>query len=237
MVKMTFNQEEWENFLIENGVVGFEPKTLKSGRTTFWYANFRTLLDDLKKVDKVAEYVYDFCSLQNCCLAHKIYPTSFFAVPEGPREFSSSLNRLLEDKHPGIVIPAVNLRAGYKTHGGVQDRYSVGPVSSQMRPALLEDVGTTGSSVTEYVMLMQELRISPIAVISMLNRCEKRDYPDGRTVQQVLSQDYNVLYLVMADASSILPKAVKILKPPKNIIYGLREELKDMERYAIEIKI
>jgi len=234
---MTFNQEEWENFLIENGVVGFEPKTLKSGRATFWYANFRTLLDDLKKVDKAAEYVYDFCSLQNYSLAHKIHPTNWFAVPEGPREFSSSLNRMLEDKNLGIVIPAVNLRAGYKTHGGVQDRYSVGPISSQMRPGLLEDVGTTGSSVTEYIMLMQELGISPTVVISMLNRCEKRDYPDGRTVREVLIKDYNVLYLVMTDASRILPKAVEMLKPPKYIINGLREELKDMERYAVKIKI
>ncbi len=228
---MTFNQEEYEEFLIENGVIGFLPSRLKSGRTTFWYANFRSPLQDLRKAENLAEFVDDF-SLQ-----HDLSPTEYVAVPEGPREFSSSLNRILQKRNPEIAIPAVNLRAGYKTHGSAQDRYTVGPASALVRPVLIEDVGTTGSSVTEYLMLMQELGKSPLAVISMLNRCERRDYPDGRTPEQVLREDYRVLYLVMTDASRILPKVVKALKPDSYILNGLREELRDRERYAVEIQI
>jgi orotate phosphoribosyltransferase len=231
MVKVTFNQDAWEDFIIENNVVGFELKTLKSGRTTIWYINFRTFLKDLTKVDKAADFIYSFC------LEHNLKPTNYFAVPEGPREFASSLNRKLKTQNPDLTISAVNLRAGYKTHGGVQDRYSVGPIEPWMKPVLLEDVGTTGSSVTEYLMTMQEARVSPLAVVSMANRCERRDYPDGRTVEQVLREDYKTPYHVMTDARRILPKVVERLKPSIYVVRMLREELKDMERYAVEIKI
>lgn len=231
MVTITFNQEEYDRFVLENGVIGFLPTKLKSGRKTFWYANFRLPLQDMRKVGKLAEFIYSFCQEKN------LKPTNFFAVPEGPREFSSSLNRTLQLNSGDVAIPAVSLRAGYKTYGSAQDRYTVGPVSPSMRPILVEDVGTTGSSATEYLMHIQELGISPIAVVSMLSRCERRDFPDGRTPEQVLRDDYNTLYLFMTDAVRILPEAVRMLKPDTYILNGLREELRDMERYAVDIKI
>lgn len=43
--------------------------------------------------------------------------------------------------------------------------------------------------------------------------------------------------MAMTDASRILPKAVERIKPPAYILNGLREELKDQERYAVEIQI
>lgn len=228
---MTFNRETYDKFLVENGVVGFyeDPITLRSGGLSYWYANFRALLSDLNKVDKAAEFIYDFTRENN------LNPTNFFAVPEGPREFASSANRILRENYMGKIIPAASLRAGYKTHGSPLDRYSVGPVFSWMKPTLIEDVSTTGNSSTEFVMLMQELAISPLALISMLNRQERRN--DGRTVKELLEGSYKVPYLPMSAADTNLPIAVEILKPKKSILEGLRKELSDRERYTAEISI
>jgi len=228
---MRFDQDLYNRFLVNNSVIGFydEPVLLRSGGLTFWYANFRALLADYQAVQKAAEFVDDFIA------DHMLDPTNFFAVPEGPREFASSLNRLLDAR--GRKVSATSLRSGYKTHGSAMDRYSVGPLDSYMRPVLIEDVSTTGNASTEYLILLQTLGIQPLAVVSMLNRQERRRQPDGRTVEEFLQENYRARYLAMADASSVLPVAVEILKPSPTILGGLREEFADRERYSVEINL
>lgn len=228
---MTFNREAYDIFLVKNSVVGFyeDPITLRSGGLSFWYANFRALLDDLNKVDKAAEFIYDFVRQNN------LNPTNFFAVPEGPREFASSANRILREHYTGKVISATSLRAGYKTHGSPLDRYSVGPLFPLMNPILIEDVSTTGNSSTEFIMNLQEQGISPLALLSMLNRLERRN--DGRTVKELVEGSYNVKYLPMSGADTVLPIAIRLLEPKESILEGLRKEVSDRERYIVEISI
>jgi len=227
---MRFNLDNYNQFLVENGVVGFyeDPIRLRSGGLTFWYANFRALLKDSDVTDEAAECVYNFVADRG------LKPTNFFAVPEGPREFASGANRILRIQ-TGVVVPATSLRAGYKTHGSPLDRYSVGPVVASMKPVLIEDVTTTGNSSTEFVMLMQELGIPPLAVVSMLNRQERRN--DGRTVKELLEGSYNVAYLPMTAAETVVPIAVGVLNPKGSILEGLRKEFTDRERYTAEIKV
>ena len=225
-----FDQEAYDRFLIENNVVGFyeNPIPLKSGRLSSWYVNFRSLLIGYEKVDKAAQFIYDFLR------ERELKPTNVFAVPEGPREFASAVNRILKSDL-GDDVSAASLRAGYKTHGSPLDRYSVGPVFPWMKPILIEDVSTTGNSSTEYVMLLQELGISPLSVVSMLNRQEIRN--DGKTVEELIKNNYGVPYIAMSDASRVIPLAVGIINPPEFVIDGLREELTDGERYALGIRI
>jgi len=44
-----FNQEKFNQFILENKVVGFfeEPITLKSGRLSHWYVNWRNVAEDV----------------------------------------------------------------------------------------------------------------------------------------------------------------------------------------------
>src|SRR5437016_1146454 len=86
-----FKQDAYDSFLVQNGVVGFyeDPITLRSGGLSYWYANFRALLSDVKLADQAGQFIYDF-SRDN-----KGLPTNFFPVPEGPKEFTSAANRLL----------------------------------------------------------------------------------------------------------------------------------------------
>lgn len=229
---MTFNQVAYDTFLVENHVVGFyeDPITLRSGGKSFWYANFRSLLDDLTKVKKTAEFIHEFAKEKL-----GVSFTNYLAIPEGPREFTSSANRLLFEDVPHKTVPAITLRAGYKTHGSPLDRYTVGPVPDYMKPIVIEDVSTTGNSSSEFVMLLQELGKMPGAVISMLNRQERRT--DGKTVQELFKNDYRVAYLSMTAAETVIPKAVEILKPNEKILRGLRLELGDLQRYTAQIKI
>lgn len=225
---IVFDQDSYDIFLIENGVIGFyeDPVTLRSGRLSYWYANFRTLLTDLTKIDKAAEFIYSFVLQQG------VLPTNFFAVPEGAREFVSSLNRILISDE---FIPVTNLRSGYKSHGSFLDRYSIGSVSPWMKPILVEDVTTTGNSSTEYLMLLQELGVAPLALVSMLDRQERRS--DGRSVKELVEDNYKVAYLPISNAERVLPRAVEKLKLKKSILEGLRRELNDKERYLMELKI
>ena len=226
---MGFNQASYDAFLVGNGVVGLleDPITLRSGGLSYWYANFRTLLKDYRIAEEAARFVYDFTE------HHSLEPSNFFAVPEGPREFASGCNRILSSNAP--LVSASSLRAGYKTHGSPLDRYSVGPVHENMRPVLIEDVTTTANSSTEYVMLLQELGISPLALVSMLNRQQRRN--DGRSAKEFVEGCYHVPYFHMAAAETVLPAAVEILKPKSHVLEGLRRELADGKSYSAEIKI
>ncbi|MBS3053425.1 MAG: hypothetical protein J4469_02880 [Candidatus Aenigmarchaeota archaeon] len=233
---MVFDQQAYGEFLVSNRVVGLleDPIVLRSGGLSYWYANFRTLLGDLRNVDRAAGFIYDFLE------DRKVKPTNAFAVPEGPKEFASAVNRLLRDAGDGQdlyhkIVSATSLRAGYKSHGSPLDRYSVGPLSPSMKPVLIEDVSTTGNSSTEYVMNLQEQGIPILLLLSMLNRQERRK--DGKTVKQLVEDNYGVTYAAMAAAETVLPVAVDMLKPGERILKGLREEFRDHERYIAEIRI
>lgn len=226
-----FNSELYDEFLVENNIIRFYdgPVELSSGGITYWYANFRELIGDKRKVVAAARFIYDYMS------AHGIEPTNAFAVPEGPKEFASSINDILQAKLE--LVPATSLRAGYKTYGSPLDKYSVGPVYPWIKPILLEDATTTGNSSSEYLSILQELGVPPLALISMLNREERRKLPDGRTVKEYIENCFGTTHLSMTSASRILPLAVEAIKPRSFVLKGLREELDDSERYSAKIKI
>ena len=229
MAVMGFNQGAYDAFLVQNKVVGLleDPITLRSGGRSYWYANFRTLLRDYSTVEQAAQFIYDFTT------GLGLEPTNFFGVPEGPREFAGGCNRILFAKEP--PVSASSLRAGYKTHGSPLDRYSVGPISEDIQPILIEDATTTANSSTEYLMLLQELGNNPLALVSMLNRQQRRN--DGRTAKEFVEDCYNVPYHNMASAETVLPAAVEILKPSPRTLEGLRRELADERSYAVRIEI
>lgn len=227
---MAFDQNAYDDFLVENGVVGVleEPITLRSGGLSFWYANFRALLRTTDLSSEAAEYVHRFAKDQEFDF------TNVFAVPEGPRRFASYVDDLLRE-HGATVVPAASLRSGYKTHGSPVDRYTVGPVEPWLRPLLLEDVSTTGNSSSEYVMLMQELGIPPVVLVSMLSRQEKRK--DGKTVSEFIEGNFGVPYRCMTVAESVIPKVIAAKRPPEHVLEGLRYEFSDSSRYTAELRI
>ena len=74
-----FNQQEFNKFVEENGVYGFfdEPITLKSGRLSYFYVNWRNVVEDVFLTDKLADFVLSFAK------DNDIEIDTFYGVPEG----------------------------------------------------------------------------------------------------------------------------------------------------------
>ncbi len=55
-------KDNFYDFIIKNNVVGFfdEPLTLKSGRKSYWYVNWRTIAEDVYLLDKVRNFLILF---------------------------------------------------------------------------------------------------------------------------------------------------------------------------------
>ncbi|HQC50759.1 MAG TPA: hypothetical protein PKW68_03050, partial [bacterium] len=58
----SFNRDEFNRFIIQNKVVGFFEKavTLKSGRKSHWYVNWRTISSDAFLMDQLISYLISF---------------------------------------------------------------------------------------------------------------------------------------------------------------------------------
>ncbi len=203
--------DQYNKFLLDNDLVGFfDPYiTLKSGRPGHWYVNMRDALKNLNLKRQLAMYMYDLCGE----LALK--PDYFLGVPDGAKPLGEEMNNLINYKKPFEISAAV-LRAGKKAHGDPLNRYSVGPLTPGNHVVLVEDVTTTGGSSMEYIMRLQEIGIWIDALVSCVNRFERRDRK--RTVEDVLLRDYNVKYAARTDARTLLPAAVKKFNPNEKII-------------------
>lgn len=224
MSDLAFNLTSYQDFLLDNKLVGFfdPPITLKSGRPGHWYVNMRDALKSLDLKRELARYVYTFCK------ERVSRPDYFLGIPDGAKPLGEAMNDLIDYK-PASEIPASVLRAGKKAHGDPQNRYSVGPLTSGQHVVLVEDVTTTGGSSMEYILRLQELGIWVDALVSCVNRFERRDR--GRTVQDVLERDYNINYSALTDARSILPRATEIFNPSAK----LRDDIEDYYRtYGVE---
>jgi orotate phosphoribosyltransferase len=76
-MKLRFKKEDFIDFALNNEVVGFGKVTLKSGRDSYWYANWRKVSNDVYGIGKLADYVINFT------LDLEIGPRNFMGVPEG----------------------------------------------------------------------------------------------------------------------------------------------------------
>ncbi len=219
-----FDLISYENFLLDNKLVGFfePPIILKSGRPGHWYVNMRDVLDSLAHKRQLARYVYDFCSDK------RLMPDYFLGIPDGAKPLGEEMNNLIDYREPSEISATV-LRMGKKAHGDPQNRYSVGPLKPGHHVVLVEDVTTTGGSSMEHILRLQEIGIWIDALVSCVNRFERRDR--GRTVQDVLGRDYHIGYDALTDARSILPKASNTFNPSQR----LRDDIEDYYRtYGVE---
>ena len=73
-----FNQQEF-NDILANGIIKTfnEPITLKSGKKSNLYVNWRTVAEDAYLMDQLTDFVLAFAQDNN------IAPDTFYGVPEG----------------------------------------------------------------------------------------------------------------------------------------------------------
>jgi len=219
-----FNQQKFNQFILENNVIGFfeEPITLKSGRLSFWYVNWRNVAEDVFLLDKLTDFVTDFVKDLN------LKPDCFYGVPEGATKLGILTQYKWAKNSPNYgpgshVIPMG--RGKPKDHGEPKDRFFVG--MPKEKTIILEDVTTTGSSLLETIERLKDTSVRIIAAISLTNRMEKRD--DGKSVKEAV-EGKGISYFQMSNALELLPMVCQKLKPKIEIIQKIEEEF---QKYGV----
>jgi len=223
---MSWKKERFHNFIIQNNVIGFfkEPLTLKSGRLSYWYVNWRNIAEDVFALDQLSDYLIQF--IEDIGLK----PDCFFGVPEGATKlgiitqykWAKTQNDYSQGKYPLSMG-----RAKPKEHGDPKDQFFLGVPRGKV--IVLEDTVTTGESLIEIVEKLTNLKVNIISVICLTNRNELRD--DNLTINEILEK-LGVKFYAMSNAIDLLPKAYRILRPGQEIAkkielyfkqYGVKE--------------
>jgi len=220
-----FHSENFLSFILDNRVVGFfdKPITLKSGRTSHWYVNWRTVSSDVFLIDKLSDFLIDFVS--DLRLSHD----GFFGVPEGATKLAVlsayKWARLQKNFKEGSHTLAMG-RGKPKEHGSPKDRYFVGEPHGNV--ILVEDVTTTGGSLLETIDHIRAAGASIVAAVGLTNRMELDN--NKKSVADAISEK-GVTYYAMSEATKILPEAIRRFNPSDEIVAAIKNEF---EKYGVE---
>lgn len=215
-----FDRSAFNRFIIENKVVGFFDKevTLKSGRKSHWYVNWRTVAGDVFLVDRLSDFLIDF----TVGLGFK--PDAFYGVPEGASKLGV-ITTYKWAKAQRTYAPGSNPlpmgRGKPKEHGAPEDKFFVGQPRGSI--IVVEDVTTTGGSLLTALDQLSQIDVKVLAAVGLTNRMEKRD--DGKSVAEAIA-DCGVPYHSLSDATAFLPEAYKAFSPGEKIAQSIEAEFR-----------
>lgn len=218
-------KEQFADFIIKNNVIGFfdHPITLKSGRISYWYVNWRDITEDVFLTDILTDFIIKFTKELN------LKPDCFFGVPEGATkvglitQFKWAQNQNDYEKNKYILSMG---RGAPKKHGETKDRYYLGFPRGKV--IVLEDVTTTGQSLIEVIDKFSKLDINVIAAISLTNRDEIR--PDGKNIRDIFNIKH-IPYYSMSSALELLPKIYQ----NKNLDSKIAQKVEEyFSKYGVE---
>ena len=230
-----FEQEKFNQFVLNNGVIGFfeEAIKIKSGRMTNWYVNWRNVAEDTFLIDQLSDYVLAFCEELKQSGKLSVEPQCFYGVPEG----ASKLGILCQYK---FAKASANFAAGShvlamgrgkpKEHGVPKDKFFVGAPKGQT--ILLEDVTTTGGSLITTIEQLKDAEIPICAAIGLTNRMELRD--DRSSVKEAV-EALGVPYFYMSSAIELLPKAYAELNPGEAVAKSIEKEFEEHGMLALKL--
>jgi orotate phosphoribosyltransferase len=222
-------QNEFNQFLTDKNVVGFfeAPVTLKSGRQSNWYVNFRTIAEDALLLDLLSDYVVDFLSYLINSGQMQSRPLCLYGVPEGASKAAiiAQMKWAKSDPNYGEGSHPVPMgRAKPKEHGMPKDKFFVGAPRGQT--VVLEDVTTTAGSLLKTLANLKEANVDVSATLGLANRMEKRD--DGFSAEEAIQRfDYGakpLQYFYMSSALDLLPLAAAKIKPNPKILSAIEKE-------------
>jgi orotate phosphoribosyltransferase len=213
-----FDQVAFDTFVEENGVYGFFEKaiTLKSGRTSHFYANWRNVVEDVYLTSQLVSHVIAF--VQDTDL--KV--DTFYGVPEGATKLGVLTQYTWAQRQTGFGKGSHVLamgRAKPKDHGAPKDKFFVGMPQGQV--IVLEDVTTTGGSSIQTLEALSEAGVNVVALISLTNRMERRD--DGLSVKEAVEKT-GVRYFNMSSALDVLPRVYARMKPGDEVGRAIERE-------------
>ena len=197
---MNWIEKNFHDFIIKNKVIGFfkEPITLKSGRLSPWYINWRNISANVFLIDKLTDFLISFVNHL------KLKPNCFFGVPEGATKLGIITQYKWAKKQENYNSGLYHLSMGRgkpKEHGDPKDRYFLGLPKGNV--IIIEDVITTGESLISTIKNLKDLDVTIIAAIGLTDRNELRD--DGKSIEEVILKE-GVQYYAMSNAVDLLPK-------------------------------
>ncbi len=216
-----FNQQEFNDFILNNNVYGFfsEPIKLKSGRMSNWYVNWRDVTKDAWSCDKLSDYILDFAN------AKGLSADTFYGVPEsGTKMGVICQHKNAKNSHDyakGSHSLAMG-RAKPKDHGHPKDKYFVGMPTGKV--VIIEDVITTGISLITAIKSLQEAGVDVEAVIALTNRMEKT--LDGEIVSDEIEK-LGPKFYSMSTATELLPILFGKKAPGEEIGKAIESEFED----------
>ena len=216
-----FDQEKFNQFIIHADVVGFfeDPITLKSGRKSHWYVNWRSVAEDAFLTDQLTDYILDFTEDRG------LNPDTFYGVPEGATKPAIIAQMKLASRSPNFSRGSHVLSMGRgkpKAHGDPKDRYFLG--MPQGNTIIVEDVTTTGGSLISTIDSLAEAQIPIIGAIGLTNRMELT--PEGIGVKQAI-KERGVPYLHMSSGIDLLPVAYRTQTISKEVAEAVEAEFRE----------
>ncbi|MBS3095337.1 hypothetical protein J4231_01535 [Candidatus Woesearchaeota archaeon] len=216
-----FRQKRFNDFIIDNRVVGFydEPIKLKSGRLSHWYVNWRGVSQDVYMLDEATDQVV------GKILDSGVEFDCVYGVPEGATKLALltqyKLARCSGSYGHGSHVMAMG-RGNVKEHGKPEDRHFLG--KPRGKTLVLEDVTTTGNSLFETVWLLRGMNVNVAMALSLTDRMELRD--DGKIVSDFMKEN-GINYCRMSSALELLPMAYARLKPNRDIVRAVEREFEN----------
>lgn len=214
-------QQTFEQFILSNNIIGFfqEPITLKSGRISHFYVNWRRATVDAWLLDQLTDYIAEFISSAD------IPWDSLYGVPEGASKTAIITAFKLAKKSKDFALDSHVIPMGRgktKDHGSPEDRSFIGKPKG--RTIVLEDTATTGMSLIACIKALQAEGVNVTTAIGITDRMEKRG--DGLSVAEAIHKECGeqVKYIAMTKATELLPAAADLLKPSKEVCDALSEE-------------
>jgi orotate phosphoribosyltransferase len=213
-----FSKDAFLRFMVENRVVGFfdQPVKLSSGRRSHWYANWRTVTNDVCLVDQLADFLIDFVADLG------LKPDAFYGVPEGATKLGLIATykwaKAKSNFGPGSA-PLPMGRGQAKEHGSPADRFFIGEPRGKI--VVVEDVTTTGSSLLAALDQLRPVGATVLAAVGLTNRMERRD--DGMSVEEAVKAK-GIPYYALSEAKDLLPQVFKALAPGEKIGRAVEEE-------------
>ena len=215
------SKDTLEELILDHEIIGFfeEAITLKSGRKSHFYVNWRKATNDAWLLDKTTDHLISFLN------SAPFDWDCIYGVPEGATKlailtaFKWAIRQ--ENFAPGNATIPMG-RAKPKAHGQAKDKFFIGEPKGQT--VVIEDTATTGLSLLNTLTHLTELGIDVSAVVTLTDRMENRD--DGQNVQQAVHSQFNnkIQYHTLTRATELLPLAAKNHPPSTKVLEALSKE-------------
>lgn len=195
----SFNQTKFNDFILDNGIVGFFPKPIKlvSGRESSWYVNWRNIANDAYLMSELINYLLAFIAKE------KLEFETIYGTPDGATKLAVLAQYEWAKAQDNFSAGNYVLSMGRKTpkdHGEIKDRFFVG--EPRGKTIILEDVTTTGGSLLKSAKVLLSQGVQLHVAIALTNRNENMD--DERHVSEAL-KELGVEYYAMSNALDLLP--------------------------------